>query len=164
MWGLFYVFSRILVEEVLFMIFSSSSSPVCCYLFWSCFYCWSVGVCMILCFVRWVNNPCKMYASFVVVFYFFIPLTNTRLGFFFIPLALALAWNSSKYSHYFTRANLLHLHSTPVSQKTKKMQPASRPRFQARPASEWHNFPLSTFHARSTWIFHMPSAHSPTRR
>lgn len=26
------------------------------------------------------------------------------------------------------------------------------------PSPDWHNFPLSTFHARSTWIFHMPSA------
>lgn len=36
------------------------------------------------------------------------------------------------------------------------------------PSPDWHNFPLSTFHARSTWIFHMPSAdkltHTHTQR
>lgn len=87
------------------------------------------------------------------------------LSFFFLSRSLFLTYTSCSYFNFFfacfmrspLQQNLVNIHTISLS-----LQPApwARKRKCSKaqiPGPVWHDFPLSTFHARSTWIFHIPS-------
>lgn len=101
-----------------------------------------------------------MYASFVVGFFFSLPLDGAAISSSFS--LFRLPWHEIPVNiHTISLANLqhIHIHSTPVSQKTMKTA-ASRPRFQLRYGPGMAQF--SAFHLSRALHVDFPHAVSET--